>query len=97
MSSPWRAARAAMLVGLSAYGLLVARFNFVCDDAFISFRYARNLADGLGLRYNLGVEPPVEGYSNFLWVLLMMIARGVQLSNESKVFSSITDLRAPRD
>jgi hypothetical protein len=61
----------ATLLALPLYAALVARFNFVCDDAFISFRYARNLAHGLGLRYNLGVEPPVEGYSNFLWVILM--------------------------
>lgn len=66
-----RAGWTAALVALPVYAALVARFNFVCDDAFISFRYARNLADGLGLRYNPGVDPPVEGYSNFLWVLLM--------------------------
>lgn len=53
-----------------AYLLLVGRFWFVTDDAFISFRYSRNLAMGLGLRYNVGENPPVEGYSNFLWVLV---------------------------
>ncbi len=51
------------------YAWLVRRFWFVTDDAYISFRYARNLARGLGLRYNPGEEPPVEGYSNFLWTL----------------------------
>lgn len=40
---------------------------FVCDDAFISFRYARNLLRGEGLVYNPGEY--VEGYTNFLWVL----------------------------
>jgi len=77
MSARRRAALTATLVALPFYAALVARFNFVCDDAFISFRYARNLADGLGLRYNLGVEPPVEGYSNFLWVLLMALVEKV--------------------
>ena len=38
------------------------------DDAYISFRYAANWADGLGLRYNLGDHVAVEGFSNFLWV-----------------------------
>lgn len=38
------------------------------DDAFISFRYARNLVEGNGLVFNLGER--VEGYSNLLWVLL---------------------------
>lgn len=62
------------LPALIGAGLLLVTlaicFWFVCDDAFISFRYARNLAEGHGLRYNLGVDPPVEGYSNFLWVVL---------------------------
>jgi hypothetical protein len=68
---------------------LVWRFNFVCDDAFISYRYARNLADGLGLRYNLGVAPPVEGYSNFLWVLWCALfeAIGVEVTAAARVTS----------
>jgi hypothetical protein len=73
MTDRGRTGLTATLVALPVYGALVARFNFVCDDAYISFRYARNLADGLGLRYNPGVEPPVEGYSNFLWVLVMAL------------------------
>jgi arabinofuranosyltransferase len=52
------------------YALLVWRFWFVTEDAFISFRYARNLALGHGLRYHLGHAAPVEGYSNFLWLIL---------------------------
>ena len=40
---------------------------FLTDDAFISFRYARNLLNGHGLVFNVGER--VEGYSNFLWVL----------------------------
>ena len=52
------------------YALLVHRFWFIADDAFISFRYAKNLAQGRGLRYNLGEPVPVEGYSNFLWTVL---------------------------
>ncbi|MCG8406017.1 MAG: hypothetical protein MI923_12545 [Phycisphaerales bacterium] len=42
--------------------------RIVVDDAFISYRYARNLVDGYGLAFNPGEH--VEGYSNFLWVLL---------------------------
>ncbi len=42
----------------------------VADDAYITYRYARNLAWGNGIRFNLGDEVPVEGYSNFLWLLL---------------------------
>ena len=40
---------------------------FLTDDAFISFRYVRNLLEGHGLVYNPGEY--VEGYTNFLWIL----------------------------
>lgn len=40
-----------------------------CDDAYISYRYARNLYEGRGLVYNVGDR--VEGYSNLLYVLLL--------------------------
>jgi hypothetical protein len=41
------------------------------DDAYISFRYAKNLADGLGLVFNPGER--VEGYTNLLWTLLLSL------------------------
>jgi len=44
-----------------------AELAWVCDDSFISFRYARNLVDGHGLVYNPGER--VEGYTNLLWTL----------------------------
>ncbi|MCZ6767581.1 MAG: hypothetical protein O7D32_11695, partial [bacterium] len=55
------------------YALLTWKFRFVCDDAFISFRFARNWVHGHGLRYNLGDHLPVEGYSNFLWVCVAAV------------------------
>lgn len=62
---------AAAVIGLLAPFVLLARhYWWVCDDAFISFRYARHWVAGHGLRYNLGDHPPVEGFSNFLWVVL---------------------------
>ncbi len=45
--------------------------NVVIDDPWISFHYARNLIEGNGLVLNPGER--VEGYSNFLWVLLSAI------------------------
>jgi hypothetical protein len=45
--------------------------NLTMDDAFISFRYAENLAGGLGLVFNAGER--VEGYTNFLWTLLLAV------------------------
>ena len=41
------------------------------DDAYISYRYARNLSQGNGLVFNQGER--VEGYSAFLYVLLMSL------------------------
>ena len=41
----------------------------VAEDAFITFHFARHLAAGDGLVWNVG-EPPVEGYTNFLWLLI---------------------------
>jgi hypothetical protein len=55
---------------LLPYLVLVWTLWFVCDDAYISFRYAKNAALGHGFRYNLGEHVPVEGYSNFLWTLV---------------------------
>jgi arabinofuranosyltransferase len=48
---------------------------FTVDDAYISYRYARNLADGHGLVYNLGER--IEGYTNFLWTLLLAAGMAV--------------------
>jgi arabinofuranosyltransferase len=45
-------------------------YRFLTDDSYISFRYARNLANGHGLVFNPGYER-VEGYTNFLWVLIL--------------------------
>lgn len=53
-------------------GVVVAWWlGFVQDDAYISFRYARNLVEGHGLVFNPGER--VEGYTNFLWTLMMAV------------------------
>jgi hypothetical protein len=44
-------------------------YRSVVDDAMTSVQYARNLALGNGVVFNVGER--VEGYTNFLWVLLM--------------------------
>jgi len=75
----------ALLVGLSFHLGFIARAMFVLDgersfslfdDAMVSLTYARNLAAGHGLVWMPG-EPPVEGYTNLLWTLL--IACGLDL------------------
>ena len=43
--------------------------RWVQDDAFISFRYAQNFAQGYGLVWNTCER--IEGYSNFLWTIFL--------------------------
>lgn len=54
-------------------------YNFHVDDTYISLRYAKNLINEGSLTFNPG-ETPVEGYSNFLLVLIeaLFIKLGVQ-------------------
>ncbi len=69
---PRRALALALGVSLAlalagAHLLLYA--SYTADDAFISFRYARNFALGNGLVFNPGER--VEGSSTFSWVVLL--------------------------
>jgi arabinofuranosyltransferase len=62
--------RIALLAALIGALLLLAwSHRFLQDDAFISFRYARNFVRGYGLVWNPGER--VEGFSNFFWTLLV--------------------------
>jgi len=64
------AATLGIVVPIACIGVgLVRAFHsaWVTDDAFISFRYARNLVEGHGLVFNPGEA--VEGYTNFLWTV----------------------------
>ena len=56
-----------LLPWLALLGWLTSVGWFITDDAFISFRYVRNLLEGHGLVFNPGEY--VEGYTNFLWIL----------------------------
>ncbi len=49
-----------------------AIWPFTIDDMYISLRYAKNWAAGNGLLWNV-FAPPVEGYSNFSFVVLATI------------------------
>ncbi len=46
-------------------------FDFLQDDAYISFRYVENYLSGHGLVFNIGER--VEGYTNFGWVLFLLL------------------------
>lgn len=52
------------------FGIVVAvRGAWLCDDIFVSFRYVDHWLDGAGLVFNPGER--VEGYTHFLWVVLL--------------------------
>lgn len=45
--------------------------DFQIDDAYITFAFSKNLASGNGPIY--GYDMKVEGYSNFLWMVLVAL------------------------
>jgi hypothetical protein len=69
----------AILFGVAMLAANHTRGLGVCDDAFITFRFARNLADGAGLRFNAD-GPTVEAASNFSLTVLLAGARLAGLS-----------------
>ena len=66
--------------------------HLVVDDSYISFRYAANLAAGEGLVFNAGDR--VEGYTNFLWTLLLSAgsAAGLDLVRFSQLLGALSAL-----
>ena len=64
------------LLGLAAlFFVVLTRYHsrHICDDAFIAFRYADNVAVGFGPVWNRG--EPVEGFSSPLWLGLLVLGR----------------------
>ena len=57
----------AVLVGLTD------RRDAAIDDAYITYIYGQNLADGHGLRYNISDAAPTEGSSSLLHVMLVAV------------------------
>jgi arabinofuranosyltransferase len=87
---PRSRAHAARLPGITRWIVLAVivagalawawHLRWLCDDAFISFRYGENLVRGHGLVFNPGER--VEGYTNFLWTVLMAGAIALRLQPE---------------
>lgn len=79
-NTPWR-----LFALLSVAGLLLFNYfyhsGYAVDDAYISFRYLDNLLNGAGLVFN--VDERVEGYTNLLWILLLIPLRLLGLSPET--------------
>jgi len=68
-------------VGLIGFFFHCRAYNLTQDDAFITFTYARNLAEGEGLVFNEGER--VEGYTSFLWTVGMAIPHLVGIDVET--------------
>lgn len=72
---------AAALLAVAAGTGSAWRLAWLCDDAFISLRYALNLSRGLGLVYNAGER--VEGFTNPLWTVFLALPYRLGVDPES--------------
>lgn len=52
---------------------------FTVDDSFITLRYAKHLAEGLGPTWN-PAGPAVEGYTTALWMLVLAVPHALGLN-----------------
>lgn len=73
LSTWWIAFLIVVAMAFFVYSSLT--YDFTQDDAYISFRYAANFLDGKGLVFNAGER--VEGYTNFLWIMLIALYKGL--------------------
>ncbi len=84
--------RAIFAAALCLFGAIALHYyraigSYVMDDAFIFLRYADNLINGHGLVYNPG--EPVEGYTSFLWTVLLAggLAAGLPVPSFAQVLA----------
>jgi arabinofuranosyltransferase len=61
----------AILPAIGIFVYLAVHLNFTQDDAYISYRYVANYLHGHGLVYNVGER--VEGFTNFGWVVYLLL------------------------
>ena len=87
--------REAMLLAAAAMTIVATLTVFLSrlltlDDAYITYRYARHLAEGYGLGAWNHTGEHVEGYSSLLWTLLLGGAAwlGADVRIASKVFGT---------
>jgi arabinofuranosyltransferase len=80
-----------LLAGLGLY-LGWRLFWFLTDDAYIAFRYIGNSHLGYGYVWNAPPFKPVEGYTSFLWVVLLDLiwrVTGIEPPDSANVVSLI--------
>lgn len=76
---------ACAIAAVATGAVLAVQRYWMCDDAFISFRYADNLVRGLGLVFNAGER--VEGFTNLLWTL--WAALGLRLGMSAETWAGV--------
>jgi arabinofuranosyltransferase len=67
-------------------------FDFIQDDSYITYRYVKNFTEGNGLVFNIGDK--VEGYTCFLWVVLLSVVKklGYNFISASQTLGIISSL-----
>ncbi|MFQ5599224.1 MAG: hypothetical protein ACE5G2_01580 [Candidatus Krumholzibacteriia bacterium] len=81
-------ARAMLLCAAIVLVAHAAHRDLVVDDAYITMRFARHLAEGHGLVFNIGER--TEGFTNPLWTLAL--AGVVRCGGDPLAFARITGL-----
>jgi arabinofuranosyltransferase len=66
---PWLLAAAAAVALARA---IAHAWPFTVDDTFITLRYSRNVAEGIGPTFNAS-GPRAEGYTTLLWMLVLVL------------------------
>lgn len=61
-----------LVILLGIFIIFCSNVWHIQDDTFISLRYVKNFINGNGLVFNPNER--VEGYTNFLWVVILIIA-----------------------
>lgn len=74
-----------LLFSLQAHRVMLATRFTLTDDAYISLRYARNWANGVGVVWQPGDW--VESYTNFLQVALLALGLRLGADGETVVVS----------
>jgi hypothetical protein len=96
-STPNRGYKALPWVLLGLWSLVIFNFaansnspEYPTDDGYISFSYAQTLAKHGSLTLTAGARH-VQGYSNFLWVIVLAAARfiGLSIPTASRVLATI--------
>ncbi|EME60048.1 hypothetical protein [Amycolatopsis decaplanina] len=89
----WRAVALTLTLCFSLVHQLV--FSTIAEDAYITFRYAQNIADGNGPVFNPGER--IEGYANFLWMIVIALPKaafGADIETSAIVLGILATLGA---